>query len=48
MELELEETADPGHPDTIRRAHRIRELREQSLALSPKQWEATPDIADNS
>lgn len=48
MELELEETAEPGHPDTIRRAHRIQELRGQSLALSPEQWEATPDIPEGS
>ena len=46
MEAELEETADPGHPDTIRRLHRIKELRALSLAFSRKQWEASADIAE--
>ena len=46
MRTELDETADPGHPDTIRRRHRIKELRRQSLAFTPEQWAATPDIPD--
>lgn len=46
MELDLMETATPGAPDTVRRLHRIQELRTQSLALSAEQWDATPDLPD--
>ena len=44
MKEEVDETADPRHPETVRRLHRIDELREQSLALTPEQWATTPDI----
>lgn len=47
MQLDLEETSDPGAPDTIRRMQRIEELRDLSLALSPREWEASRDVPDN-
>jgi hypothetical protein len=46
MELDISETAVAGAPDTIRRLQRIQELRRQSLALSPDEWEASRDISD--
>jgi hypothetical protein len=47
MELDLTETAVAGAPDTIKRMLRIQELRNQSLALSAEEWEASRDIPDN-
>ncbi|HTK65922.1 MAG TPA: hypothetical protein VL595_26305 [Pseudonocardia sp.] len=47
MQLDIEETADPDAPDTIRRLHRIQELRDLSLALTPQEWAASKDVPDN-